>query len=211
MKFILPVSFLGILYSIFYLDQNLANYYSDPAQQKIRLLAREITDIGLGEYWIGLSIIGYVLARLAIAVNPKSTFLKTKVLIKNWCVLLFCGLISSGLVLWFFKAVLGRQRPHKSEMNDALVFEPLTLDWHFHSMPSGHTQVLFSVCAALCLIFPRARYAFITLAALLAFTRVMTLQHFLSDVIAGALLGFFFSAFIHSKLKNKYPVDIQSI
>ncbi len=57
-------------------------------------------------------------------------------------------------------------------------------------MPSSHTMVAFAAAAALSRLMPRAWWLWLLLAAGCAATRVLALGHFLSDVVAGALLGF---------------------
>lgn len=57
------------------------------------------------------------------------------------------------------------------------------------SFPSGHSQAIFSAMVALGILFPRHRWWFIGIATMVAFSRVATYQHFLSDVIAGSAIG----------------------
>lgn len=178
--------------SVLLVDQDLSQWFAADAQTSLRVAARRITDIGLGEYWFGLALAVYVLSRWRSWDRYRA-----------WAVQLFFGLLGSGILLQVFKICIGRQRPHKSETYDALVFHPFNLDWHFQSLPSGHTQVLFSVATSAALLWPRGSWFIFLLAAGLGFTRVMTLQHFLSDVIAGALLGYLGTLWVHDYLSRK--------
>ncbi len=61
----------------------------------------------------------------------------------------------------------------------------------FRSFPSGHTMTGFSCYGylALCLRLPLGHFLLALLAIGVAYSRVYLSQHFLRDVIAGALLG----------------------
>jgi membrane-associated phospholipid phosphatase len=56
-------------------------------------------------------------------------------------------------------------------------------------LPSSHAMVAFAGAAALARLFPRARVVGYLLAAGCALTRVLTVQHYLSDVVMAAALG----------------------
>jgi len=85
------------------------------------------------------------------------------------------------------KQVIGRSRPHDAQG-----------PWHFKpfsgnaSMPSGHSTTAFSLAAALSEHFENAPAAAIpsyTIASIVAFSRVRGSDHFVSDVVIGAIIG----------------------
>jgi membrane-associated phospholipid phosphatase len=57
------------------------------------------------------------------------------------------------------------------------------------SFPSGHTVTAFAFSVVLAAAWPRGRWLFVGLAAGCAVARVLTLDHYASDVFAGAVLG----------------------
>lgn len=91
------------------------------------------------------------------------------------------------LVVTLTKAALGRPRPEVG--TDIHRF--LTLDPHFHSLPSGHTAEITGSCLALALWLGRHRWAlFLGLCvALMGFTRMYLFQHYPSDVLFGWMFG----------------------
>jgi undecaprenyl-diphosphatase len=59
----------------------------------------------------------------------------------------------------------------------------------FQSFPSGHTLSSFASATTLAAFYPPARVVFYGVATATAINRVAKHQHFLSDVVAGALVG----------------------
>ena len=59
----------------------------------------------------------------------------------------------------------------------------------YTSFPSAHTTTAFALTAALSSAHPKGRWVFYVLGCLCAIARVVTMQHFASDVVAGAALG----------------------
>jgi membrane-associated phospholipid phosphatase len=56
-------------------------------------------------------------------------------------------------------------------------------------MPSSHALIAFSGAAALAILFPRATPIWYALAIGCAITRLLAGAHFLSDVVAGTIIG----------------------
>lgn len=204
------ISLLALLtpVSLLFWDQSTSLWFARPENENIRHWGHAVTDIALGEYWFGLAIVIYaftrwIAPRIQAAAN-KSDLVRFW---RNWSINLFLSLLGAGLILRILKSVFGRQRPHKSEIFDPAVFEPMNLHWHFQSMPSGHTQVIFTLAAVLALLWPRGAWLFYAIAAVLGFTRVVTHQHFLSDVLAGALVGVLGAWLVMRKTLPRWPVD----
>jgi undecaprenyl-diphosphatase len=57
------------------------------------------------------------------------------------------------------------------------------------SFPSGHATTAAALMTALWFLWPRPLWLYVVAAALVAASRVITGQHFLSDVVAGAAIG----------------------
>jgi membrane-associated phospholipid phosphatase len=59
-----------------------------------------------------------------------------------------------------------------------------------HSFPSGHATTAFAMATALSVIYPKGRFLFFAIAILACAQRLFAGAHYLSDVIAGAILGY---------------------
>lgn len=213
------ITFIIVIVSVCFVDQPLSLYFQSEQLASIQNFSRKITDIGLGEYWFGLALASLLVAFLLKQRSVQNFLLKKSHLshmplqkltemqkkIYEFAMTLLISLIASGLVVHLFKWSLGRQRPHKSEFADPHVFLGFTNQWHFHSLPSGHSQVLFTVATCIALYQPKYRIPIFTIFALLAFTRVITIQHFLSDVLAGCLIGYLVSNAIYLWRQKRLP------
>lgn len=85
-------------------------------------------------------------------------------------------------------------------------------DFTYHtsnSFPSGHAASIFAICTVIAYRYkskPSIQLILVTLAVLVALTRVYLCQHFLQDIIAGSLIGtlisYYTSVFLESKLNR---------
>ena len=78
-----------------------------------------------------------------------------------------------------------------------------------NSFPSGHAASIFAICTVIAYRYkskPSIQLILVTLAVLVALTRVYLCQHFLQDIIAGSLIGtlisYYTSVFLESKLNR---------
>lgn len=68
---------------------------------------------------------------------------------------------------------------------------------NYTSFPSGHMAVFMALVIALWRFYPRYHSAYFGFLSALALALIMTDYHFISDVIAGAYLGFLVNYFTH--------------
>jgi membrane-associated phospholipid phosphatase len=97
----------------------------------------------------------------------------------------------AGGIAELLKIVVRRQRPSPDDFG--YLWRPFSEDlWSTRGLgiPSSHVAVAFAGAAVLTRIFPRAWWLWYVLATGCAVTRVLAMGHFLSDVVAAALLGY---------------------
>jgi membrane-associated phospholipid phosphatase len=158
---------------------------------ELRLLANGLT--ALGTTWAGAGVLG----GLAVV----GYRVRDGVLLRGAAGGLI-GLAAGGVVSQVVKHVACRARPRLVEGWGVGV--PGTPDdpaargffhWPcfgepaYHGFPSGHATTAFTLAAALCVIAPAGRRAWLLAAAGVGASRVVLNAHFLSDVVGGALIG----------------------
>ncbi|HSN09626.1 MAG TPA: phosphatase PAP2 family protein [Hanamia sp.] len=132
---------------------------------------------------------------------------------RNLSFMVFAGFATSGIVAQVLKAFISEARPalFLKKSSYPYFIDHVTLH-NFHSFPSGHTTSAFALVAILAFAFKDKKYAIplLALGALVGYSRIYLGQHFLHDVVAGSLIGVFFSiicwigfAKVYEKLKKK--------
>lgn len=95
------------------------------------------------------------------------------------------AVISSIFAFMCLKQVTGRRRPCDIEPHCwAKLLPPDKF-----SFPSGHTMTAFAATTALSLFYPALLPALLFCALSIATSRILLGMHFLSDVVAGAVIG----------------------
>jgi undecaprenyl-diphosphatase len=94
------------------------------------------------------------------------------------------SLLSILLFQWL-KRLTGRRRPCHIEPHCWATLLPPDQ----FSFPSGHTMTAFAVAVPLSLFYPTLAIGLLFCALSIAMSRILLGMHFLSDVVAGALIG----------------------
>ena len=153
------------------------------------------------QFWRDVSGLGkaytYLAVLVALYLGGRAMFLWTAPLgIARWYAHLariglfgLAGYALSGAVVQSLKNILGRYRPKHLIQDGVYGFSPFNEEWSFNSFPSGHSQSAFTIACVLSLVFPRAAWFFLTLAAMVALSRVLNGAHFPSDIIFGSYVG----------------------
>lgn len=107
----------------------------------------------------------------------------------NYAFLIFSSVLSAGIVAKIIKICVGRFRPIFFEALGITGFRPLSLDWAFNSMPSGHTTATFAGLVMAGMLAPKIKPITWTLAIIVGVSRVAIGAHWPTDVILGAFVG----------------------
>jgi membrane-associated phospholipid phosphatase len=177
------------LISMFFWDQNIALILDSEIGLRLDKAANMVTWLGLADVYFWICSFGYIAAVVSEKYFERRVSLHTSQKFKKYFRLMFSGFVTSGLLTMILKMSFGRCRPYNSPVFDALYFKPFTLNWDFHSYPSGHTQVSFTLASFLAYVWPKMTIYFYILAGIIALSRVILDYHFLGDVIFGAYIG----------------------
>ncbi|MFB3897562.1 MAG: phosphatase PAP2 family protein [bacterium] len=116
---------------------------------------------------------------------------------------LLLSLVISGIIILFFKLIVGRVRPDCPGRGAFVLFPG------FHSedqsFPSGHTTAAFGFATIFAAFSPYLGGVAYLLAILVGIARIHSSAHFLSDVLVGALLGYLVSKYILAKMNTAKP------
>jgi membrane-associated phospholipid phosphatase len=203
---------LAIFVSYNFFDKTIAIYFIQN-RETYEAIGDFISIFGESHWYIGIAIIGFVFFK----------YYKTDVLYKNRFLFLLYINLFSGLISLISKFIFGRIRPWGLRNNGDefgfLLFQNFDkgliekFKYHFltitdapttyTSFPSGHTTTMFTLFAYLSLLFPKYIYLWLTFALVVSFSRVLDSDHFISDLMAGVLVGTISTMFIYSKMRTK--------
>jgi len=173
------------------IDIGLYNYFSNLSFGLGAIYLKEffigITELG-DSFWYFLIIPSIFLISL-ICKKIKLISFKNYSEIKSFSIFSFSYLLAVGLVTQVLKHLIGRSRPNHTDFNESFVFNFFTTDSTFHSFPSGHTSTIISVVLIVGLLIPSLRIFFYLFGFLVGVSRIVVGAHFVTDVIAGAIVA----------------------
>ena len=133
---------------------------------------------------------------------------------KKLAILTLSSLSITTIITQFLKRII-----FKDELRPSKIFQDLIQDGSWNtieglnlyekfSFPSGHTALIFCFCITLSLFIKRNNWAlfFISIAFLVGFSRIYLTQHFLIDVLFGALIGSLIALLTHTYLEKLKPI-----
>jgi lipid A 4'-phosphatase len=102
---------------------------------------------------------------------------------------LFLSVATSGVVVDLLKLIFGRPRPKLLFSAGIYDFTWLGLRPDHWSFPSGHSATIAALMTALWLVWPQHVLFYGLIAMIVALSRVVVGAHYLSDILAGALIA----------------------
>jgi len=101
---------------------------------------------------------------------------------KEWIPSIWAAVITSIAVAFVLKLIIARPRPIGVELLPYIKMVS-------YSFPSMHTTISFSLMYVLYKAYAKLTWVWLSIALVVAFDRVYSRVHYLSDVLAGAILG----------------------
>jgi len=149
----------------------------------------QIGDLGDSGGYIFAGLLIYVLSLLGIRRGWTCPVRAGFERLTRYSMLLLATMSIGGLITLVLKKVVSRARPEVLlEQGWQGLGVPFSGD-PYDSFPSSHTLTAFAVAAVLGQIAPRWRLPLLLVAAVVAVSRVINRDHFLSDVTAAAFIG----------------------
>lgn len=131
----------------------------------------------------------YLLGHRSLAQGPLHTRAGGERLVRSGVLLLFT-LLSGGVLTWLLKHLAARARPQLLIDHGFNGFGLPFAGHPFNSFPSSHAFTAFAVAAVATRLQPAWRWPVLALALAAAACRVLTLEHYPSDVLFSALIGY---------------------
>lgn len=129
---------------------------------------------------------------------------------RKLAILTLSSLSITTIIVQFFKRIIFQDQLRPSKIFQHLIqdgtwntIEGLNLHEKF-SFPSGHTALIFCFCVTLSIYIKRNNWSLflISIAFLVGFSRIYLTQHFLIDVLVGALIGSLIALLTHIYLEK---------
>jgi lipid A 4'-phosphatase len=174
--------------AIMWIDRPLAEYLHTH-MTAVQPFFAVVQQFGIGYPYLIVTALAFVILRWGGELPPlqhRAAAMRSASAIPGF---MFLAVAASGLIVDLLKIVVGRARPK-------LLFATGTYDFGWFglrsdewSFPSGHAATAAALMTALWCLWPRPLLFYIAAAALIAVSRVMIGAHYLSDVIAGAVVA----------------------
>ncbi len=158
-------------------------HYSHPW---IGIVFTQINNLGAGKPYFIITLTIFVWA--FIAKNKKLVWMM---------ICLVLSLILSGLICDLIKLIGGRARPQEFFWNHLYGFYFWQFGNNFSSFPSGHCTTIAAVATFIYLMLRRFGWICLSAVILVMLGRMICQAHYLSDVLAGAYLGFLTSFYLY--------------
>lgn len=165
----------------------------------LKATLRAVTGFGNSAWPLGIGLVLLVLLELlrrSSAPIPKD-YLKT---CQSVVVLVMASVALSGFLASLTKNMIGRIRP--STETDAMVLEFSLMAFRsgWAAFPSGHATTAVAAATALALCFPRLSWGWLAIGILAALSRALIGVHWLTDCLAGMMLGAVVAAFLYQRM-----------
>lgn len=146
-----------------------------------------VGEMGESGRYVGVALAFYVIGLVGLARGWRNPVRMSFSAMARGSLLMLSTMAVGGLVVLVLKRSVARARPDL--YFDSGIYglgESFSRVQHFNSFPSSHTYAAFAVAVVLGILAPRWRWVFLLLAALVALSRLVNLDHYLSDVMAAA-------------------------
>ncbi len=171
--------------SYVWIDQPVTDYIISTKTPWITEIFKQITRLGESQWYLAVGLLIWLIYRNN---NERKA---------SQGLLLFSSIAVSGIIANILKSLLGRARPRLYIHEQIYGFDFFHIEYAWLSFPSGHAATALGASSVLAICFPRFKYPIYAIGIVTALSRVILTQHYLSDVIAGSVLGLATTIFIY--------------
>ncbi|RZA19317.1 MAG: phosphatase PAP2 family protein, partial [Proteobacteria bacterium] len=173
--------FIAVVVALHLLDHPLT-LWGEGLPPQVRSFFRWMTRWGESDWILIPSLAGVVLAwLLSLVTRDRLRQWSRQLLVITSFIFLGVGVPSIAATL--LKRIIGRARPQEWKAEAPLSFNPLNWDaYSFQSFPSGHSTTAFSLALTIAFLWPKCFWPMLGFAALVALSRVVIGQHYITDI-----------------------------
>jgi membrane-associated phospholipid phosphatase len=175
--------------SAWWVDLSLAVWLQQNVTPGVDHVFQQVGRLGNSGMYVGAALTVYVGSLSAVARGWAGP---TRGGYASWTrgsLLLLATLMVGGLITLILKKTVARARPQAFFDNGIYGLGAPFCGKPFDSFPSSHTFTAFAVAAVIGVIRPAWRWPAMALAGMVAVSRLVNLNHYLSDVGAAALIA----------------------
>lgn len=162
-----------------YIDVPVATYFITKYLNQRAPLLYWFTKLGLGI----LYLLGFLLAALWFRFVSKNKLWEER------CWFLWLAVVFPSVLCLILKVLAGRARPDLWFGWQVFGFYGVKFNAFYWSFPSGHTATMMGLVFGLALVFPKYDIFWMVFGLLVAISRVLLVQHYLSDIVGAAWLA----------------------
>lgn len=148
-----------------------------------------ITHFGLSDWVLIPTLIIFILAAIAQRVIRPGLYRRATYEIALVSGFIFIGTGIPGLIANLLKRGFGRARPEFFHETGQFQFQHFLNDWSFQSFPSGHATTAVATAFVVGFMLPRYFRLILLIAIMTGVSRIVTGQHYPTDVVAGCVVG----------------------
>ena len=186
---------IGVLFFLLF-DYSIASFF-DSVNNQTKSLFGTLTHFGDSLYFFVPTILIWAFIKI---IKYKNQIVDV---VSDISIFIFLNILLSGIITQILKHILGRPRPILYNSFEFKSLDIIQFDSKWHSFPSGHTATIFAFIFCMIFLFPKIKNILITIAIIIASTRVIVGAHFISDIFGGALVAYLSSIFISKKFAHK--------
>lgn len=167
------------IYAYFFLDRPIAEWSAHNCIGKYNNFFVTVTQLGISTpYLIGSAILFFYFY-----------YIKRNTFLSHHTLFVFVSVALSGIVADIIKIIVARFRPCMYFEKGLYGFDFFHRNSAMNSFPSGHTTTAFALAMYVSIFWPRWAAIGWIIAFSVGVSRILLTMHYLSDVLAGALVG----------------------
>ena len=191
---------LGIVL-FFFFDYSISSFFHKINPQTKSLFS-SLTHFGDSIYFFVPTALIWIAIKIS---NSKNKIINT---ISDISLFIFFSILLSGVIAQIAKHIIGRPRPILYNDFDMKSVNIFNFDAKWHSFPSGHTTTIFAFIFCLFFLFPKIKNFLISVAIIIASTRVIIGAHFISDIFGGVLVAYLCTIFVRNKFHKNNKIFV---